>query len=574
MFSPTPKPAPPRADSTDHLTYLALRRIAWGRLSGQWDCACAVILLAAVAAAIFLAAPLQSDYWWSDTPRHAMDGVFYLDLIRAMPRDPKAWALAYYAQYPALTVGFYPPLGHLAFALGYAIFGLGHAVAIGVVAAFFFALLCGVFALGRIAVADRAGSPETASLVALTGAILVAASPQMLLWGQQAMLDIPALAWAAWAAVFLLLYACSRRPRDLVLFAVATLGAVYTKQTMAIPLAGACLGLLATEGVPLLRRRHFWVVAAISAVLLIPLALLQLRFAAYNLVNVSSRPDLDGVPDRASFAGITWYAVKAPATFGWPLVLLGAAGLGSGTLRRPALPIVLGWVLVAYVALTGIALKEERHGLVLAVPLGVLASGAVAAGLGRLAEPGWARLAFGTGAVLACTSSFAAVLAAGPTPSMSGYREAARDVMRTMPEGGRILFAGNRDGAFTADVRFMDSDRRFTVVRVDKLFLHVAVQPGLGLHPRDMTEAEVASTLDRYGIRYVVSEPSLWLSAPVMREFDAVLHSSQFEEVGRVPVQGPVAERVLVIYRNTHPLPESTEGGTPEIMGGFVSTGR
>ncbi len=110
--------------------------------------------------------------------------------------------------------------------------------------------------------------------------------------------------------------------------------------------------------------------------------------------------------------------------------------------------------------------------------------------------------------------------------------------MHLMPQGGRILFAGNRDGAFIAHIRFMDPGRRFTVVRVDKLFLHVAVQTGLGLHPRDLTETEVSSMLDRYGIQYVVSEPNLWLEAPVMREFDAVLHSPQFQMIERVPVRG------------------------------------
>jgi MFS family permease len=566
---------PPRVASAGHFPDKPTKRAAAGTLLVRWDSACAIAVLAAVAAAIFLTAPLQSDYWWSDTPRHALDGLFYLDLIRAMPlHDPKAWALAYYAQYPALTVGFYPPLGHLAFALGYALFGVGHGVAIGVVAVFFFALLCGVFAFARIAAAERAGSPWTASFAALTGAILVAASPQMLLWGQQAMLDIPALAWATWAAVFLLLYAGRGRPRELALFAAFAIGALYTKQTMALPLAGVAAGLLVTQGWGLLRRRHFWIIAAISVAALIPLVLLQLRFAAFNLVSVDSRPDLNGVPDRASLAGIAWYAAQAPVSFGWPLVGLALAGFGLRAIRRPALPMVLGWLIVAYVVLTLIALKEERHGLTLAVPLGVFASGAAALALERLAPRGQVPLVAGTMAVLASVGVFASVLAGGPTPTLTGYRQAAEEVMHAMPGGGRILFSGNRDAAFTVDVRFMDPGRRFTVVRVDKLFLHVAVQPGLGLHPRDLTAAEVSATLDRYGIQYVVSEPNLWLEAPVMRRFDAVLHSPQFQEVGRVPVRGPVGEKELVIYRNTHPLPAKPETDTPEIMGGFVSRGQ
>ncbi len=541
-------------------------------LLARWGGALGATALAAVAVAIFLAAPRGGDYWWPDTPRHALDGVFYLDLLRAMPlHDIKGWALAYYEQYPALTVGFYPPLGHLAFTLGYAVFGVQHWVPVATVVLFFFGLLCAVFAQGRLAIPGSA-PPWVAFCAPLAGAILVAASPQMLRWGEQAMLDIPALAWASWAAVFLVLYERAQRPRDLALFAVFAVCALYTKQTMGMPLAGAALGLLVAQGPGLLRRRHLWVIAACGAVALVPLALLTLRFAAFDLVSVGSRPDMQDIPQRASLGGIAWYAAHAPATFGWPLIVLAAAGAGMRAVRRPALPIILGWLIVAYVMLTLIALKEERHGLLLAVPLGVFASAALARVLARLTS-GRAAAAAGGVVVLASVGAFAASLAQRPMPALHGYRKVAEDVMRLMPEGGRILFAGNRDGAFIAHIRFMDPGRQFTVVRVDKLFLHVAVQTGLGLHPRDLTEAQVSSTLDRYGIQYVVSEPNLWLEAPVMREFDAVLHSPQFQTVERVPVQGPVAEKALVIYRNTDTLPAVPEAITPEIMGGMVKTG-
>ncbi len=400
------------------------------------------IALAAVALAIFLAAPRDGAYWWPDTPRHALDGVFYLDLLRAMPlHDLKRWALAYYEQYPALTVGFYPPLGHLAFALGYAVFGVQHWVPVAAVVLFFFALLCAVFALGRLAMPDA--TPPWITLCApLAGAILVAASPQMLRWGEQAMLDIPAIAWASWAAVFLVLYAKAQRPRDLALFAVFAVCALYTKQTMGMPLAGAALGLLVAQGPGLLRRRHLWIIAACGALALIPLALLTLRFAAFDLVNVGSRPDMQDIPPRASLAGIAWYAVHAPATFGWPLLVLAAAGAAMRAVRRPALPIMLGWLIVAYVMLTLIALKEERHGLPLAVPLSVFASAALARLLARLTS-GPAAAAAGGVVVLASVGAFAASLAQRPMPDLHGYHRVAQEVMRLMPQGGRVLFAGN-----------------------------------------------------------------------------------------------------------------------------------
>ena len=569
-------------DTLAGTAFVRLGRAARSRLV-RWGAAAAIAILALVAVAIYLAAPRHSDDWWSDTPRHAMDGVFYLDLLRAMPlHHLKIWALSYYTQYPALTVGFYPPLGHLAFTLGYALFGVHHWVPIAVEAVFFFALMCAVFVLARSAVRPSAfsgvSSPWVSLCAALAGAILVAASPQMLCWGQQAMLDIPALAWGAWAAVFLVRYAEVRQPRDLAAFAVLALLGLYTKQTIAIPLTGAVLGLFAEHRIPLLRRRHVWITALLGAIALIPLTLLTLRFAAFDLVNIGSRPDLQDVPPRMSLASMVWYARHAPAMFGWPLLVLAAAGLVLGAVKRPARTVMLGWLIVAYAGLSLIALKEERHGLTLVVPLSLLASGAVAWLLARVAAlaptmRGAATAAAGSAVVLASLGLFAASLARDSAPPLSGYRQAVEDVMRLAPQGGRVLFSGNRDGAFTADIRFHDPDRRFTVLRVDKLFLHVAVQPGLGLHPRDLTRGEVSAMLDQYGVQYVVSEPKLWLEAPVMREFDAVLHSPQFEEVARVPVHGPVGEKELVIYRNTDQLPSSPAPVTPEIMGGVVKTG-
>ena len=62
------------------------------------------MLLMAVAA-LFLTAPYHKDMWWSDAPRHAMDGAFYSDFARHMPLGHvKQFAMNYYLKYPALTI--------------------------------------------------------------------------------------------------------------------------------------------------------------------------------------------------------------------------------------------------------------------------------------------------------------------------------------------------------------------------------------------------------------------------------------------------------------------------------------
>ena len=46
---------------------------------------------------------INGDFWWSDESRHAMDGVYFLDLIKDMPVfHLYQYTKQYYAKYPAL----------------------------------------------------------------------------------------------------------------------------------------------------------------------------------------------------------------------------------------------------------------------------------------------------------------------------------------------------------------------------------------------------------------------------------------------------------------------------------------
>ncbi|MEJ0072307.1 MAG: hypothetical protein WDO24_30490 [Pseudomonadota bacterium] len=107
-------------------------------------------VLAAATAALFLTAPQHGDFWWSDVPRHALNGVFVRDLIADLPlSDPVGYAMQYYLRYPALTILFYPPLFYLFSAPFFALFGVSHAVALLPVMVGYFGFGCGSFAVLR-----------------------------------------------------------------------------------------------------------------------------------------------------------------------------------------------------------------------------------------------------------------------------------------------------------------------------------------------------------------------------------------------------------------------------------------
>src|SRR6476646_5709226 len=67
-----------------------------------WPDVLASVLLTVAVAILFHTAPRAGDFWWSDAPRHAMDGAFYKDFFHDLPLShAKQYAINYYVQYPA-----------------------------------------------------------------------------------------------------------------------------------------------------------------------------------------------------------------------------------------------------------------------------------------------------------------------------------------------------------------------------------------------------------------------------------------------------------------------------------------
>lgn len=460
--------------------------------------------------------------------------------------------LSYYRQYPALTIGFYPPGLHVVLAVAFLLFGTSHAAALAVIGFFLFALAAALYLLLRRVVAPAAAS---------TAILLLLAGPEMVVWSQQVMLEVPMMALAAWSTWFLLRHGETGRPTDLWLAAALLVAALYTKQTALLPLAGAALGLVAWRGPGLLTRRHSWMVVAVTAVALLPLAIVQLKLGAFNVTSVMHREDVP-VPQGFNLAALAWYGARLPEMFGPVLVALAAAAPVLLALRRGGgLPTGLlliqgGWLVAAYLGLSVIALKETRHGLLLGVPLAILAALAIDRALSR----GLARWL----AVPVAAALLGWALHARPTPIITGYRAVADEVVRRDSDGGKVMVLSSRDGSFIVNLRLADPGRRFSVVRADKVFLDIAIMPELGLNPRDMSEDEVREAVARMGVEWVVAVPGLWQEAPVIASLHRLLGSDAFEAVGRFPVEGRAAEKEVILYRNRAAPPREAED--PEII--------
>lgn len=508
------------------------------------------LLALACVALLFMQAPHGGDFYWSDSPRHALNGVFVMDLIKAMPLDdPAGYAYRYYAQYPALTILFYPPLFYFISAPFYALFGVSQETALLVVALHYLALGLGCWRLARYWL------PAAPSLAF---AALVMWLPEVAFWGRQVMLEVPAFAFLVWSAVAVMAYLRGAHVKWLYLGAALLVLAMYTK--IGVAYMGVVYAALVARqhGWAALRNRHHWWVLILAVLGLVPLAVITLKFGQANVQSVTGIAD--AVTSRTSWQGWAWYARQIPSQVGWPLALLGLAGAAVAAWRRvPGLGLwVLGFA-AGYLFFSAIDLKEARHSVFLLPTVVFFAVYLLHELLPR-------RLANGTLLALVLATAGLTVWTR-PVFYVQGYAQAAAEVARLAPQDSAVMFSGYRDGAFIFNMRAREDRRDLHVLRADKLLLGISVRRELGVEQKGLTESQIAEAINASGVHYVVMQPGFWTDLEAMQRFERVMASPQFEEVERIatPANFPAHESQLIIYRNKGQVAQRPKGADIEL---------
>jgi 4-amino-4-deoxy-L-arabinose transferase-like glycosyltransferase len=505
-----------------------------------------VLVFAAANAALFATAPKSGNFWWSDAPRHALNGAFVKDFIAAAPwHDPRRWAIDYYLKYPALTILFYPPLFYFFLAAAYAVFGVSQMAAQTVVS--LFTALLGAATYGIVRARFSRWS-------ALGTSLLVIGAPETAFWARQIMLDVPAYAVLVTGVFFYLRYLRAERPRDLYAAVVIVLAAVYTYLPTVFLIPVLAAGLPAIKGLRVLRRRPVLVAGIVGAVGMIPAVLLTLKFGRINVQSVAGLPR--GDLSRLSLAAWVFYAEQLPHYLGWAGTVL-AAGGAALVLRRRAAPLepwlawfLLAWFVFGYLFFSAIDVRETRHGLMMAFPLLIFAVLALHRILPQLAAPA-ATMALGLG-------TFGYSLLFYPVPAVDGYAAVANYVAAHAPKNAVVLFSGYRDGNFIFDMR-TEKRRDISIIRADKLLLRVAVERRRGVGQAKLDQQQIAQELRTYGISLVVAQPHFWNHLREMARLSAVLHSPAFKPVARFPITGDTdrGETAIEIYKPTYPVAQS-----------------
>jgi Dolichyl-phosphate-mannose-protein mannosyltransferase len=514
--------------------------------NSRWEDIACLLLLTIAVFLLFKTSPRQGDFWWSDAPRHAMDGAFYYDMARALPiTHLKQWAINYYLQYPAVTVLTYPPLFALVEAVFFGLFGTSHTTAQLTVSIFLLATAYAAYFITR---------RWASRMVAVATALLFIGTPVMALWGRQVMLEIPTYAFLLWSCYFFFWYLDSGKPRDLYLVVLFVLAAAYTKQPAVFISAAYLLTLYGVYKNALFRRAEFWWSAVLAVVGLMPLVVYTWLWGRTNMQQAVG----GGWVQHSRLSPTTWSYVahyEWPRQLGWAVLALavlyciGCIFRKEWRLPKPALLFFLAWLAAGYAFFTLIAVASQRYTIFLIFPLVLFSVLAVVSCLPQRIS-GYIALAF-------AVTSFGYTLERDHVPYISGYRAAAQYVCSVAPHDSVVMFSGLRDGSFIFNVKSMPECKNLTVIRADKLLLRVAIHRDLfGVQEIGVSEAKFREMLSQYGIRYVVLEPHFWSDLQSMQMLAAILHQDQFKLLAKMPILSNRYhdDQQLEIYQNLGPV--------------------
>ena len=163
------------------------------------------------------------EFWWTDESRHAMDGVFIMDLLGDLPiSDLYDYAEIYYAKLPALGLSWYPPFFAVVEALFFKVFGISEVTARLTV--LFFTVLAVIFYylfLGRI----------YEELIAFFASLLFITTPIVVFWARAVMLELPVLMFMVLSCYFFYNYFFLGKHNHIYYMTGALVLTLYTKQT-------------------------------------------------------------------------------------------------------------------------------------------------------------------------------------------------------------------------------------------------------------------------------------------------------------------------------------------------------
>jgi len=399
---------------------------------------------------------------YPDEPAHYVTSLMVREYLKAPDLlHPMAFAQNYYAHYPKVAFGHWPPVFYIVQSVWMLLFSASRASV-----RLELALTTALLAFSLYSQLKRYFS-FTAAII---GAALLICLPLVQSSTDQEMAESLLTLFCFWSAVFLARYCKSERWQDSLWFGIFMSLAVLTKGNGWLLCLLPSVAFLLTRKVNLFLRPSFWVSALVVAVLCLPWQLMTMGLASEGWAG--SAPTLQYTLSALGQFVIIMMRITGPALS--VLILLGiAAQVILPFVRRefvtPFAAVMLGLILATWVFHSIVPAGIEDRKMVIATPAFVLFL--IAGGFwlaDHLPFPvKWRRSAV--------TSAAAVIFAAGtfavPRDQRYGYTEAAQFIT-SQPEfrGSTILTSSNSigEGLLVSEIAMIEPQPRDTIIRATK----------------------------------------------------------------------------------------------------------
>ncbi len=496
---------------------------------------------------------LSNDGLWyqGDSPRHAMNGFFWLDFLHHVPTHPMHFALGYYARYPVINPVAYPPFFYLVEGAAYAVFGALPFVGKGLVLLFLL-----VAAMYMTAWLRRWITPEAG-----WGAVLFLLQPGPVVWSSAVMLNVPSMALAVAA-----LYHARRwleAPESKHVYLAIVLGAIAVLTYLPIAVCMPIVVLWATRERRLLEilRPRTLLLLALPVALIATWTVLAVPWAQSHMAVAK----LTSAQVRWTVGGALYYATHMTEIVSAPVLALAVVAVSAALFRsrrRREVILCVIWAVACYVWFWMITAgyAESRY-LLPAVPALVCLATVGVASLADLTQARARGPLFATAVFLVLISTQAAIASRLDVRNVSGFDEVAKYVRDVAP-GERVFYDGQYDGVFGFYLRGLDPDLRQAMTRGANLIYSTRLGPRYGLVERVTAERDITRVLvNECGCRIFVVEKQL---APDMTRVTAAINlrravgDEPFELLRTFTVTTPDVREVAVYRLPSSVVPQES----------------
>ena len=501
---------------------------------------CLLGALFAASILIFGSSLNAGGFWWTDESRHAMDGVFMLDLLKDRPfARLYDYTVEYFVHYPALGFTWYLPFFALVESIFFLAFGISATTAR--LTELFFILL-------TILAWYAWAKPIWGRMPVFFSIFLFLVSPQVILWSRAIMLEIPAL-----AMMMLSLYAFSgylKKPSHWLSVVIGLIigSMLLTKQLTVLLFPILLAQIWASGGWKKVIQLKSLPGSLIIGVALAIVAMHAMKFGSTAMGHLES--NASGILSIERFSSnfkATWEAYPRPF---WFLIGAGVATMIK-VKRQPSDFLLMTWIIswfILFAIFSNYYANTLRYTIYMTPAIALIAS----RWLAEITNPSLKKYAIGLLTIFYGGYSLARVNE--PALFVNGYEKAAAYVLAS-PSKAPILFCCKHDGNFIFDIRIGDPKRYKIILRADKILVSIATMKVFGVKSYAASDQDIFDLLDRYGIELIVAENKDIVEVPELTRLIELLKTDAFEKLKSIDISTNVPQfkdLSVNIYRYKH----------------------